>query len=272
MREQPWLSISALAAAIAGIGLGIAALILVLDEEEPKGTQPGFGPAAFAGPGRDIGRELPRVIERALGGAGVGSAWLGVVAEDGEGGVAVSAVAPGSPAEQAGIQEGDVIRSIDGVAVADSAALGQAIAAHESGEGVTIGVEREGGSETVEATLGARPRSVAGRGGSLGPLDGIAQVLPPGLDLDGLPTRIISGEFTVETAEGETKSYRIASGNVEGVTEDRLTIAPEEGEAVTFSLSEETVVLPRRSELTEGAEVLVVSEEGSAEYVLVMEG
>lgn len=269
MREQPWLSISALAAAIAGIGLGIAALILVLDEDEPKGNAPLFSPVAFAEPGREIGRALPGMIGRALEEAEVGSAWLGVAAEDVEGGVAVSAVSPGSPAEQAGIQEGDVIRSIDGEAVADSTALGEAIAAHEAGERVTIGVEREGRIETVEATLEARPATA---GGPMGPLDGMHQILPPGLDIGDLPKRVISGEFTIENAAGEKKTYRIAGGSVMAAEDDRITIAPVEGEPVSFTLSDETVVLPRRSDLSEGDEVLVVAEDSAAEYVLVLEG
>lgn len=263
MREQPWLSISALAAAIAGIGLGIAALILVLDEDSPPanlafGNQP-FGSAApLRAPGSPGERELPKFIERALEEAGADGAWLGVVAKDAEAGVAVSAVAPGSPAEKAGINEGDVIRSVDGEAVADSPTLGEAIAAHEAGDRVQVEVERGGERETVEATLEARPPATDGRGGSMGPSDGGHGFLLPGLDLVDLPTQIISGELVIENAEGEKQTYRLVSGSVREVTEERLIVAPEEGEATTFAIGQETIILPRREDLTAGDQVLVV--------------
>ena len=255
MREQPWLSISALAAAIAGIGLGIAALILVLDEDHQGGQERFFGPAGVAERGAEHERDRPGMIGRALEKAGVGSTWLGVAVEDTDGGVQVSTVAPGSPAEKAGINEGDVIRSIDGTAVADSAVLGDAIAAHQPGDQVQVGVERAGKPETVAVTLEARPATAAVSGGPMGPGDGMRHMLPPGVDLGDLPKRIISGELVIENAEGEKKTYRLASGSVQEVTEERLTVAPEEGDATTFAISEETIVLPRREDLTAGDQV-----------------
>lgn len=62
-------------------------------------------------------------------------------------GVRVTRVSPGSPAEAAGLREGDVIVRLAGVAVLDGERLKQALAAHAPGEQVSVGVRR--GEETL---------------------------------------------------------------------------------------------------------------------------
>jgi serine protease Do len=69
-------------------------------------------------------------------------------------GALVSGVEPGSAAARAGLQRGDVITSLDGEKVNDSNALRNHIAAMAPGATVTIGVLRDGRSETLHATLG----------------------------------------------------------------------------------------------------------------------
>jgi len=80
--------------------------------------------------------------------------FLGVSVADATGGALVQAVEPGSPAATAGIQAGDLITSINGSAVADGAALQQAIRAEKPGTTVTVGLMRNGTTMTVKATLG----------------------------------------------------------------------------------------------------------------------
>ena len=67
-------------------------------------------------------------------------------------------VADGSPAEQAGLEAGDVITAVDGDAVRDAAQLVQRIRAKDSGDEVTITYSRDGESETVDVTLADRPQ------------------------------------------------------------------------------------------------------------------
>jgi membrane-associated protease RseP (regulator of RpoE activity) len=69
-------------------------------------------------------------------------------------GAHVTALAPGGPAEAAGLREGDVIRSIDGVAVDGPDELGRAVRRHEPGAVVDVVVERDGVEQTIQATLG----------------------------------------------------------------------------------------------------------------------
>ncbi len=82
--------------------------------------------------------------------------WLGVGLEDAGGKVRVTEVSPGSPAERAGLMKGDIIRQLDGEAVATPSQLKRAVQAHDGGERVKIEVERNGVGVTVTATLGER--------------------------------------------------------------------------------------------------------------------
>ncbi len=73
-------------------------------------------------------------------------------------GAAVVNVAPGGPAEKAGIEVGDVIVSFDGEAVDSSNGLGKLIHAHEPAEAVDVGVVHPDGSrETLTAALATNP-------------------------------------------------------------------------------------------------------------------
>jgi S1-C subfamily serine protease len=64
---------------------------------------------------------------------------------------------PGGPAEEAGIEIGDVITSVDGEDVTEPSDVAAAIADNEPGDDVEIEVERGGEREKLEAELGKRP-------------------------------------------------------------------------------------------------------------------
>ena len=64
-----------------------------------------------------------------------------------------SAVVPGGPADQAGIQPGDVITAIDGQPVADAEELIVAIRTHSPGDTVTLTIKRDGQESDVSVTL-----------------------------------------------------------------------------------------------------------------------
>lgn len=72
---------------------------------------------------------------------------------DNENGAAVSGVSPGSPADRAGLLEGDVIVSINGQRVADGVELIVAIRAHVPGDTVQLGYLRDGDLRRVYLTL-----------------------------------------------------------------------------------------------------------------------
>ncbi|MDH5834762.1 Do family serine endopeptidase [Luteimonas sp. M1R5S59] len=68
-------------------------------------------------------------------------------------GALVSEVVPGSPAEKAGIEPGDVIRSADGVAIRQPSDLPPIVGNKVPGTKMTIGVFREGRERTFDVTL-----------------------------------------------------------------------------------------------------------------------
>jgi putative serine protease PepD len=72
-------------------------------------------------------------------------------------GASVQGVQSGSPAEQAGIQNGDVIKSIGGKQVQTSDDLAAIIAAYKPGDKVSVVLTRGGSDKTVEVTLGTQP-------------------------------------------------------------------------------------------------------------------
>jgi S1-C subfamily serine protease len=86
----------------------------------------------------------------------VARAFFGVSVEAAKGGVSVIRVSSGSPAEQAGLKDGDVITKVDGKAVTTPAEFAEQIHAHEPGDEVTITYTRDGASTDVKVHLDDR--------------------------------------------------------------------------------------------------------------------
>jgi len=84
--------------------------------------------------------------------------WLGAQLESlPTGGVAIETVAPGSPAEQAGLEPGDVINEIDHRPIAGLSDIYAAIAGRYAGDAVEIQVGRGSTIYTARAILASRP-------------------------------------------------------------------------------------------------------------------
>jgi serine protease Do len=65
--------------------------------------------------------------------------------------------APGGPAEDGGIQPGDVIVGFDGHDVTSSAQLGELIRSRKPGDQVPVEVATANGRATLTITLGVNP-------------------------------------------------------------------------------------------------------------------
>ncbi|GIW71229.1 MAG: serine protease [Planctomycetota bacterium] len=76
-------------------------------------------------------------------------------------GALVAEVSPGSPAERAGLRQGDLIVGLDGRAVATSAELRNAVAMLAPGTAVKLQVVRDGEELELEVTVGERPAELA---------------------------------------------------------------------------------------------------------------
>jgi len=111
-----------------------------------------------------------QVVNTAAGGAsrvvrpylGVSSAPITTEAARGLGlprpqGVLVAAVTEGSPAARAGLRQGDVVLSINGVPVNEPGALSYQIASRSPGDTVPLQVRRNRGVETLRVRLEATP-------------------------------------------------------------------------------------------------------------------
>ena len=71
-------------------------------------------------------------------------------------GAAVVQVNPGSAADDAGLQAGDIITAVDGAAIASPDDLAGAVVTHQPGDKIKVTYERSGHEHTAAITLGAR--------------------------------------------------------------------------------------------------------------------
>jgi Zn-dependent M28 family amino/carboxypeptidase len=85
-------------------------------------------------------------------------AYLGTIPDmtENPGGVRLSGVRAGSPAEKAGLAEGDILVRIGDKEIPDLQAMTGALRGHKAGDVVEIEYIREGKHKTVSATLGSR--------------------------------------------------------------------------------------------------------------------
>jgi putative serine protease PepD len=111
----------------------------------------------FAVPSNTVRDVVPR-LER---GETIARPYLGVSTSPpalGQGaGAEISEVAPGGPAERAGLRPGDVIVGVDGRAVGEPDDVSDAIDDNDPGDRIEIEVRRNGDERTVPVRLGRRP-------------------------------------------------------------------------------------------------------------------
>jgi putative serine protease PepD len=132
----------------------------------PSGTNNGIG---FAIPITNVMPFAQEIIEKGF----VEHAQLGVAVQDIDSSIAdlyglpkagalVGEVAPGSGAEQAGLQRGDIITAVDGEKIDSASDLQARIRALKPSAKIRLKIVRDGNEREVTATLGAAPRRTAG--------------------------------------------------------------------------------------------------------------
>jgi len=111
-----------------------------------------------------------QVMEQIIQKGSVTRGWVGVGVQDitkelaesfklpGTGGVLISQVERGGPADHAGVKPGDVLIAIDDAPVADSAAMLNLIAALAPGTRARLKLLRETAATEVTVTVGRRPK------------------------------------------------------------------------------------------------------------------
>jgi putative serine protease PepD len=83
-------------------------------------------------------------------------AFLGVSTEPAGGGALVDQVVSGSPADQAGLQPGDVIVSVGGAGVSTAEQLQSVMSSHKPGDRVEVKWQRNGATQSAQVTLSGR--------------------------------------------------------------------------------------------------------------------
>jgi serine protease Do len=112
------------------------------------------------------------IIDELRQGRSVQPAYLGVVTQSVtpaiqrqldlkvSSGAVVQRVESSSPADSAGIRQGDVIVKVGDKDVKSAQDVGNAVRSHRPGDKVTIVVNRDGANRSLDVTLGARPENL----------------------------------------------------------------------------------------------------------------
>jgi putative serine protease PepD len=118
--------------------------------------------ASESGGNEGVGYALPietakEVVDALKAGKPIERPWLGVQISDADGGgAALVDVVSGSPADDAGLQAGDVVVQVAGETVDDGGDLRQAVADRDPGDELKLEVRRDGETREVTVELGNR--------------------------------------------------------------------------------------------------------------------
>jgi serine protease Do len=86
-----------------------------------------------------------------------GSGFLGLASEaNPQGGLRVTKVGKDSPAEAAGVREGDILNKLNGTELKDRAQFQALLKEMAEGDEITLDLVRDGKSQTLTLNLGAR--------------------------------------------------------------------------------------------------------------------
>ncbi|SEP09277.1 S1C family serine protease [Trujillonella endophytica] len=135
--------------------IGINTAIATVASGAPGSAQSGSIGVGFAIPSNTA----QRIAEEIITDGTADTAYLGVSArtdgsEEVGTGAQVVQVQPGSPAAGAGLTAGDVVTAVGDRPVTTSTELTAAVRSHAPGEVVALTVRRDGGTTTVDVTLG----------------------------------------------------------------------------------------------------------------------
>ena len=175
--------------------------------------------------------------------SGVAPGWLGVelAKREGEAGVLIRSVMHGSPAERAGITDGDVVLTLDGENVGHPTELRARVMKAHAGARVSLGVRRGDTTRLFAVELEPMPSDdevmrrnyVGERAPEFGSLDTVQGSFTP--TLAGLKGRVVVVEFWASwcgvchvmapTLQGWQDRYSAQGLTVLGVTGDTVEVA-----------------------------------------------
>jgi putative serine protease PepD len=122
--------------------------------------------ASDTGANTGIGYAIPvetvkQIADQLIASGKVEHPYLGVRIDDADNGARLAEVVPGSPAAEAGLQQGDVVTRAAGNEISSADELREAVESRKPGDELELTIERDGDTKTVTVTLGTRPASSA---------------------------------------------------------------------------------------------------------------
>lgn len=184
--------------------------------------------------------------------------WLGVIVSwFGDEGVIVQQVFADSPADEAGVKRGDIITAIGGEDIRSISDLLTRLEDSAPGDEVTLTLLRDDKEMALQVTLGEWPQPLR-----------LPEPERPFAELGELEFGdILGGQFRVKDDEGNTVTIEVVVGEVESIGDGELTVAANDGNDRTFTISDDTV-MPQRLEEGDPAVVVTVGESDEARLVL----
>lgn len=191
------------------------------------------------------------------------SVYLGVQVTQTADGPTIGAVIAGSPAENAGLQRGDVIKAMDGTSVSDVQAVRNALTGKNPGDKVTVSITRNGNAQDLTVTLEAPPTPLAEANPVLPELSGIPS--------DQLFSHLMGGSFQFTDQNDKSHTVSVDLGTVTAVDANAKTVSVDlnSGGPKQYTISGDVTAVP--SDLTKfanGDHVAIVSVDGNLRVVL----
>ncbi len=203
--------------------------------------------------------------------------WLGVrIAQINQGladrydltvdaGVVVVQVQDGGPADDAGVEAGDVFKTIGDTTIEEVDEVLDVVSDLEPGTEVTVALLRGSDEIDVQVTLGESKK----------PIFDLKYARPGSLfgSSKGFPGNLVQTETEMLDRDGNTVTVGMTVGTVQSATDDSLTIVRRDDEEVTFRATDDTKVLVggqsiNISGLKEDTAVRVVTKDGDLSMVV----
>ena len=180
-------------------------------------------------------------------------------------GVVVIQVQDGGPADAAGVEAGDVFKTIGDTPVEEVDEVVNAVRNLEPGAEVTVALLRGSGEVDIQVTLGESKK----------PIFSFRYAIPGSLFRlgKGFPDNLIQAEMEMLDQDGNTVTVGVVTGTVRSTADDSLTIIRRDDEEVTFRATDDTKVIVggqsiNMSGLEEDTSVRVVTKDGDLSMVV----
>ena len=184
-------------------------------------------------------------------------------------GVVVVQVQDGGPADAAGVEAGDVFKTIDDTPVEEVDEVVNVVSNLEPGTEITIAVLRGSDEIDIQVTLGELEKPVFSFKYAIpGSLFGLGK---------GFPDNLVQAEVEMLDQDGNTVTVGVMAGTVQSATDNSLTIVRRDDEEVTFKATDDTKVIVggqsiNMSGLEKDTTVRVVTKDGYLSMVVAWPG